>query len=229
MSKEMLHIAAKSGKCLILSILFAITIPFANINPQGIGELAPPKPLEVFPKSAWGMDIMFGDAGFGLGTFFRKQLNVKWTAFADLSFSETKDDREIEYYDYYEQKFVTLSKVNRIFQMPINVGVQYRLFENDLTDNLRPYLVAGVGPTILITTPYELEFFNSFGKAHAKLAAGGYIGLGANFGLDKSSLVGITFKYYYSKILSGGVESLKDRKKTEIQGFFITLNLGIMY
>jgi hypothetical protein len=235
MSKEMSQIPIQSGKSrytgktLILTILFAIVLPFAKINAQGIGELAPPKPLEVFPKSAWGMDIMFGDAGFGLGTFFRKQLNVKWTAFADLSFSETKDDREIEYYDYYEQKFVTLSKVNRIFQMPINVGVQYRLFENDLTDNLRPYLVAGVGPTMLITTPYELEFFNSFGKAKAKLAAGGYIGLGANFGLDKSSLVGITFKYYYAKILNGGVESLKDRKKTEIQGFFITLNLGLMY
>ena len=64
-------------------------------TPQGIGELAPPKPLEVFPSNAWGMEIMFGDAGFGLGTFFRKQLDVKWTAFADLSFSETKDEREI--------------------------------------------------------------------------------------------------------------------------------------
>ncbi len=51
----------------------------------------------------------------------------------------------------------------------------------------------------------------------------------ANFGLDKSSLVGITFKYYYSKILNGGVESLYGKEKTEIQGFFITLNLGMMY
>ena len=229
MSKEMLHIPIQLGKSLIIIILFAIALPFAHINPQGIGELAPPKALEVFPNSAWGMDIMFGDAGFGLGTFFRKQLSVKWTAFADLSFSETKDDREIEYYDYYTGKFITLSKVNRIFQMPINAGVHYRLFENEVTDNLRPYLVAGVGPTFLITTPYELEFFDSFGKAKAKIAAGGYIGLGADFGLDKSSLVGITFKYYYSKILNGGVESLKDRKKTEIQGFFITLNLGLMY
>jgi hypothetical protein len=107
--------------------------------------------------------------------------------------------------------------------------MQYRLFENSISDNLRPYLCAGVGPTILITTPYDLEFFNSFGKAHAKFAAGGYIGLGANFGLDKSSLVGITFKYYYSRLFKGGVESLAGREKTEIQGFFITLNLGLMY
>jgi hypothetical protein len=217
------------AKSLIIICFFVVAIPFANIYSQGIGELAPPRPLEVFPTNAWGMDIMFGDAGFGLGTFFRKQIDVKWTAFADLSFSETKDEREFEYYDYYTQTFYTVSKVNRIFQVPINFGMQYRLFENTISDNLRPYISAGVGPTILITTPYELEFFNSFGKAHAKFAAGGYVGLGANFGLDKSSLVGITFKYYYTKLLSGGVESLEGHEKTEIQGFFITLNLGLMY
>ncbi len=216
-------------KYLIIVCLFAAAIPVTNNYAQGIGELAPPKPLEVFPTNSWGMDIMFGDAGFGLGTFFRREITTKWTAFADLSFSETKDDREFEYYDYYSGKFVTASKKNRIFQVPINFGLQYRLFENTVSDNLRPFLCAGVGPTILVTTPYELEFFNSFGKAQAKYAVGGYVGLGANFGLDKSSLVGITFRYYYSKLLKGGVESLYGNEKTEIQGFFITLNLGLMY
>jgi hypothetical protein len=230
MSKEIKSPMTKriSLKYLVIVCLFFIAIPFANIYSQGIGELAPPKPLEVFPKNAWGMDIMFGDAGFGLGTFFRKQIDVKFTAFADLSFSETKDEREFEYIDYYGN-VITIGKKNRVFQMPINFGVQYRLFEKTVTDNLRPFLCAGAGPTLLITTPYDLEFFNSFGKAQAKYAVGGYVGLGANFGLDKSSLVGITFKYYYSKLLKGGVESLFGREKTEIQGFFITLNLGLMY
>ena len=215
-------------KSLIISCLFLLINPVTNIYSQGIGEIAPPKPLEVFPPNAWGMDIMFGDAGFGLGTFLRKQLDVKWTTFADLSFSETKDEREFEYIDYYGQVF-TVGKKNRVFQMPLNFGVHYRLFENVIADNLRPYLSAGVGPNLIITTPYELEFFNSFGKAQAKLAAGGYIGFGADFGLDKSSLIGINVRYYYTKIFNGGVESLADREKTEIQGFFITLNLGMMY
>ena len=87
-------------KNLIVTLLLFAVIPIANINAQGIGELAPPKPPEIFPENAWGMDIMFGDAGFGLGTFLRKQIDVKWTAFADLSFSETKDEREFEYIDY---------------------------------------------------------------------------------------------------------------------------------
>jgi hypothetical protein len=221
----------KSGfaiKSLIIISLLAIAFPFANINAQGIGELAPPKPAEVFPPNTWGMDIMFGDAGFGLGTFYRREITTKWTAFADLSFSETKDDREFEYIDYFGN-VITIGKKNRVFQMPLNFGVQFRLFENSIADNLRPFLCAAAGPTVLVSTPYQEEFFNSFAYAQTDYAVGGYVGLGANFGLDKSSLVGITFKYYYSKILSGGVESLFGKEKTEIQGFFITLNLGMMY
>lgn len=224
------EIFVKNSNYKIIALtLMLILITLSKTYSQGIGELAPPKPMERFPSNSWGVDIMFGDAGFGLGTFFRKQLDVKWSLFADLSFSETKDEREFEYYDYYLGTFVTASKKNRIFQVPINVGAHYRIFEETISDNLRPYIVAGIGPTILITTPYELEFFNSFGKAKAKFAAGGYVGLGANFGLDKSSLVGITAKYYYSKVLDGGVESLYGKTKTEIQGFFITLSLGLMY
>ena len=226
MSKEIKSIF--KIKTLILIGLITFTLPIVNINAQGIGELAPPKPIEVYPPNTLGMDIMFGDAGFGLGAFYRKQINVKWTAFADFSFSETKDDREFEYIDYFGN-VITIGKKNRVFQMPLNLGVQYRLFENSIADNLRPFLCAAAGPTLLVTTPYQEEFFNSFAYAQTKYAVGGYVGFGANFGLDKSSLVGITFKYYYSKILYGGVESLAGREKTEIQGFFITLNLGMMY
>jgi len=215
-------------KTLLVFIITLMSFFVQNNYAQGVGELAPPKPLEIFPSNSWGIDIMFGDAGFGLGTFLRKQFDVKWSAFADISFSETKDEREFEYIDYFGNIF-TVGKKNRVFQVPLNFGAHYRIFENTIADNLRPYLSAGVGPTIIITTPYEDEFFNSFGRAQAKYALGGYIGLGANFGLDKSSLVGINVRYYYSKILSGGVESLEGREKTEIQGFFITLNLGLMY
>jgi hypothetical protein len=215
-------------KVLFFSFI-AVIISVSNINSQGIGKIAPEKPLEVFPSNAWGMDIMFGDAGFGLGTFFRKQINVKWTAFIDASFSETKDDREFEYYDPYQGIFITAFKKNRVFQLPINIGAQYRLFERDLTENLRPYLTAGIGPSFIITTPYEEEFFSSFGNAQTHYAFGGYVGFGANFGLDKSNLVGVSFKYFYSKLIDGGVESLYGKEKTEIKGFFITLTLGLMY
>lgn len=213
---------------IIFAICLSIIISYSVSFSQGIGELAPEKKPEIFPSNAWGVDIMFGEGGFGLGTFYRKQLSMKWTLFADLSFSETKDTREFEYVDYFGTTF-TYGKKNRVFSVPLNFGLQYRLFENVIYDNLRPYINFGVGPTLVLTTPYDQEFFNAFGYTRTKTAIGGYVGFGANFGLDKSNLIGLNFRYYYTHFFDEGVESLFDRYKQNIGTFFVTLNIGLMY
>jgi len=206
-----------------------IIIPLLNVNAQEIGELAPDKQPEVFPDNALGLDIIFSEGGFGLGGFYRRQFSEKITGFADISISEAKDEREIEYYDYYTNQMYTVGKKNRVFLIPVNFGIQYRLFENVIYDNLRPYLNAGVGPTMVMTTPYIKEFFDAFGDARLKVAAGGYFGFGANFGLDKSSLVGINIRYYIIQFFDKGVESLTGHYNKTLGGFFLTINLGMMY
>ncbi|MBU0476013.1 MAG: hypothetical protein KKF62_17845 [Bacteroidetes bacterium] len=195
---------------------------------QKIGEIAPEKPLVEFPENAWGADLLFSDGGFGLGTFYRKNYSTKIDGFINFSISESKNEREFEYFDYYGRSIV-IGKKNRVFLLPINVGVNYRLFENELTDNLRPYISIGVGPTIIISTPYKEEFFSSFKHANSFFAAGGYIGFGADFGLSTTNLLGLSMRYYYMKFLSGEVEHMDGRFKNEIGAFYLTLNIGIMY
>jgi hypothetical protein len=206
-----------------------IIIPLINVNAQEIGELSPDKKPEVFPNNALGLDIMFSEGGFGLGGFYRRQFSDLITGFTDISISEAKDEREFEYYDYYTNQTYTVGKKNRVFLIPVNFGVQYRLFENVIYDNLRPYINAGVGPTMVLTTPYAKEFFNAFGDAKLKVATGGYFGFGANFGLDKSSLVGINVRYYIIQFFDKGVESLTGHFNKTLGGFFLTINLGMMY
>ncbi|MCU7499902.1 MAG: hypothetical protein HF300_16455 [Ignavibacteria bacterium] len=213
-------------KKIFFIILF---LPLLSLKAQKLGEMAPEKPLEKFPRNSWGVDFMFGEGGFGLGTFYRHDLNNTLTGFVDFSMSEAKDDQEIEYYDYYTQQYVTVNKKNRVFLLPLNFGLQQRLFENSITENLRPYVNFGVGPTLVLTTPYEKEFFSSFGSAQAKYTAGGYVGLGANFGLDKSSLLGINLRYYVIHFFNDGVESLDGKFQKNLGGFYLTINLGIMY
>jgi hypothetical protein len=211
---------------LIISILFLI--PIITIRAQGIGEIAPEKPLEIFPPNSFGFDILLGESGFGLGGFYRHELSTKFTLFGDLSFSESKDEREFEYIDFFGNTF-TVGKKNRVFQIPINFGGQYRLFETELTDNLRPYINAALGPTLVLTTPYNEEFFKAFGNTSVHFAAGGYVGFGANFGLDKSNLIGLNFRYYVIRFFNKGIESLEGRFNKTIGGFFVTINFGFMY
>lgn len=209
-------------------MMFLLLLPFGFANAQKIGELAPEKPPEVFPPNSWGVDLMFGEGGFGLGTFYRKAFSQNLSGFVDFSISELKDAREVQYIDYFGNTF-TPNKVNRAFLFPINFGAQFRLFSDELTDNLRPYISVGLGPTIILTAPYNQEFFSSFKYAKAHYAAGGYIGLGANFGISKTNLVGLNVRYLYAHVFDNGIENLSNQFRTDIGQLYITLNLGIMY
>ena len=213
-------------KSFIVGII--LLIPLLNLNSQSIGELAPPKEPIDFPPNAWGFDLMISDGGFGFGGFYRHQIFDNITLFGDISISESKDEREFEYIDVFGNKF-TVGKKNRVFVVPLNFGVQYRLFAKELADNLRPYINFGVGPSLIVATPYSEEFFKAFSFAETKVAAGGYVGFGANFGLNKSSLLGLNFRYYIIKLFDEGVESLEGRSKKTIGGFFVTFNIGFMY
>ena len=212
----------------VLTFLLLMLVPFCFTNAQRIGKLAPDKPHIEFPDNSWGADIMFGEGGFGLGTFYKKSFSLNLSGFVDVSLSEAKDSREIEYVDYYGNTFV-LNKKNRIFYVPLNFGLQYRLFTNVLTDSFRPYLTAGVGPSFILTNPYEREFFNAIGHTQVHYAAGGYAGLGADIGTSTSSLIGLNVRYYYSHLFTDGVESLIGNWKKDFGGLFISLSIGIMY
>lgn len=209
-------------------MLFLLMLPLSFSSAQKIGELAPDKPREIFPNNIWGVDIMFGEGGFGLGTFYRRLLSEDITGFVDLSISETKDEREVTYVDYWGNTY-TPDKVNRSFQVPINFGIQYRMFAESLTENFRPYINFGVGPTIIVTTPYEEEFFKSFGNAKAHYAVGGYIGLGCNAGLSKSNLMGLNVRYYYCYVFGDGIENLTNSFRKRFGQLAITVNVGIQY
>lgn len=212
-----------------LKYLFLLcAFPVMSIHSQTIGQMAPEKEPVIFPKNSLGIDFIFSEGGFGLGTFYRREISPSLTFFTDISMSEAKDEHEIEYIDYWGNTIV-IGKKNRVFLVPWNFGLQQRLFRKSLADNLRPYINFGVGPAMVFTTPYEKEFFSSFSKAHANYTAGGYIGLGANFGLDKNSLLGLNIRYYYIRFFDKGVESLEGRYQKTLGGFFLTLNLGTMY
>ena len=210
----------------ILIILFLLSPIF--LNAQKIGEMAPEKPPGVFPPYAWGVDLLFSDGGFGIGTFLRRSISTKITGFVDLSFSESKNEREFEYYDYWGRP-ITVGKENRVFILPLTLGFQYRLFEKNLSDNLRPYLHGGIGPSLAISTPYEVEFFKSFRYAKYHLGVGGYVGFGADFGLSKTSLLGLSLRYQYTKFVTEGVEHMAGQIITEINAFYVAIKIGMMF
>ena len=211
----------------LIYILFII--PLVLINGQKIGKLANEKPHLNFPDNSLGLDIMIGEGGFGIGGFYRYDFSNQITGFADISVYESKSEREIQRYDYWGYPLPIQGKKNRVFLLPLNFGIMYRLFYTDLTDNLRPFINFGIGPTMIITTPAVEEFFNSFRQAKSHLGVGGYIGLGTNIGNNIGSLTGVSIRYYITQVVNGGIEQFEGDFKKSLQQVTLTINIGIMY
>jgi hypothetical protein len=197
-------------------------------------------------RNAWGIDLLISNNGFGGGSFFRREFSDVLSGFITFAISDVKDDGEVEFYNYYTGQSYIPGKVNRMLLMPLVVGAQYRLFKDDIVDNFRPYVNVGIGPSMVFVAPYskttkylgpgdqtvimreQIEFFSSlkYGKAH--YTVGGYIGAGAYFGLDKSTLSGLSIRYYIVPFKKG-IESLEKVYIKQFGGFFITFNFGSFY
>ncbi|CUT05286.1 Outer membrane protein beta-barrel domain [Candidatus Kryptobacter tengchongensis] len=179
-------------------------------------------------RKAWGIDLSVANNGFAFGTFYRYQLKDVYFLQATLNFMTAKDKNEVEYIDPWTGQTFVPNKVNRILVLPLSISLQYRLFKDELADNLRPFLMAGTGPTLIFTTPYEKEFFSSlkYGKAHYTVNF--YIGVGAYIGLDPRTISGLSIRYYFIPY-SKGIESLRGRPIKEFGGINLTLTFGISF
>ncbi len=202
------------------------TIVFDSPNPEIL------MPQKVNKIDGWGVDIMLSNNGFGLSGFYRREFDRDLSGLISFGVAESKDDNEVEYVDYWGQVIVP-GKINRFLLIPLTFGIQQRLFADDITDSFRPYVNAGVGPTLILSSPFNEEFFSSLKLARSRYTAGGYIGFGAYFGSVEGAIAGINIRYYWVPV-KGGIasmynEDLTVRKKSEFGGFFITLNLGTMF
>jgi hypothetical protein len=184
-------------------------------------------------KHAGGLDFMIGTDGFGIGFFYNRSLTGVLTAFANLSLSEVHDSRLREYFDYFGTAH-SINKVNRIYRVPFHIGLQYRLFKDDIVENFRPFVNCGAGPVLLYIAPArdaqdnEKELFSSIGEGHPEYTFGAFAGFGAQFGFDRGSVFGLNIRYYIVPVPSG-IRSVDQGELDNANGFYIALTLGIAF
>jgi hypothetical protein len=202
-------------------------------DPKGKDDRALTEQDLAVRSQASGINLMIGTDGFGFGVFYHYLISDEWTAFADMCVSQVRDTRQREFYDPY-QGTIPINKVNRVLRIPLFAGLQYRLFSEDIVENFRPYLSAGAGPVLLFVAPArnadrsEKEFFTSLGSGHPEYSFGGFVGAGAQFGFDRSSLFGLNIRYFVIPV-PAGIQSVDQGDLRDANGFYISLNAGFAF
>lgn len=170
--------------------------------------------------NTWGFTASFSDYGFGGGMFLGHNFSPDITGLVSVDFGTAEGPREFSLLD--------VNKVNRIFVIPVMANMQYRLFRSGLSDNLRPYVSAGAGPVIAMTTPYQQDFFSAFGNAKAKVVPGGFVGVGANFGTDTKTNFGASLRYFIIPY-PGSLESTTTESLTNLSALFLSVSYGMNF
>ena len=179
-------------------------------------------------SNAMGANLLISTNGFGLGTFFRHEYSDELSGFIDFSISEAKDDDEKDFVDYYGNSY-TPGKINRFLVLPLFVGIQKRMFKDDIMDNFRPFIGGAAGPTMIYVFPYNQEYFSALGQGTPKYTYGGFLEAGAYFGSERSNLLGLNIRYYYIPY-PAGLPSMQGASgvinKTQFGGVSISLTFG---
>lgn len=215
---------------LVTGIFFGFGTSFAqngnSLDPEKTGKIKLKQSRE--PQTSWGLNLSFSDNGFGFGATKYLPLSKDMAFTAGIIFSTAKDDREFDQYDYYGNS-ITPFKENRLFMFPIlNLGMQYRLFREDVSDNLRPFLNFGITPTAIVYTPYSESFLSSFKYAKAKYTVGGYAGVGMDYLMDNRSALSFNIRYYYIGLFGEGIKSISTSEKKQFGGLYFLFSYNFM-
>lgn len=211
-----------------LIILTAFLISITSVFAQGNDSFKPKLKSKGEKDNNWSINLTFSDNGFGAGAtkYFRISRDVSVNA--SVLFSGAKDDREFEQSDVFGNS-MTPYKVNRLFMFPIlNLGMQFRLFREDVTDNMRPFINFGVSPAAIIYTPYNESFFSSFKYAKAKYTVGGYAGVGLDYMTNKTSGLSFNLRYYYLHLFGEGINSISTAEMKNFGGIYFIFSYNFL-
>lgn len=209
--------------------------PVKPFNPDTVFIFESPRPLIKVGDGEtsnfgdmWGFNLLFSDNGVGAGFFVQWTLDKSTQIFSNLYISGARNTDEIEYL-YPDGSYRVKGKINRLFMFPLSLGIRKILFEDELSENFKPFISAGFGPSFIMSTPYEREFFNSFGYANFYTRLNLFVDFGAFFGITSKSRSGVNIRYYYIPFGGDGLESIEGKPIHNFGGIFLSLIFGIPF
>jgi hypothetical protein len=152
---------------------------------------------------------MLTNDGFGLGAFARGPLarDLSWTL--GLSGRPGKDEREQQFFVGLFGETVIPFKRNYFLLVPLEAGLERRLFSRQIRPTFRPFVHLSAGPTLGYQWPYfddangngvnddepTLGAFEQIGSGDFQFGASGQLHFGAYIDTSSRSSLGFRFGY----------------------------------
>ncbi len=175
---------------------------------------------------AYGLQVVLTNSGFGLGGYVSSDIALGQRLSFEVILGAAKDEREVAFFDRLGSRDVP-NKANYLLEVPLQVGLEQRLFKSQIEDNFRPFLFASAGPLIGWAYPYfddannnnvldsnekSFDVISGLGRGHVEPGVSVGLFLGAHFGSPKTTSQGVRIGYrlsYYKNPIALLEESIK--------------------
>ncbi|MDQ3022314.1 MAG: hypothetical protein M3R36_17350 [Bacteroidota bacterium] len=178
-------------------------------------------------RNVWGLGFNYAENGFGPSVSLFAPIGKATDLSFNLIFSGVTDAREIERFDVFGNS-ITYDKINRVFMIPLSIGIKQQLFKDDIEGDFIPLVNFGISPTLILTNPYNESFFNALGYTKTHFGFGGYGGIGVYFKQSESISMSVNLNYYYIPIFGEAVQSLQYSTIDNVGGFQLGFGINFM-
>ena len=206
--------------CLILVGVAPVAATAQEVNASPDGENGNPY------GSGVGLAIALTNSGFGLGAYLNRAVRTNSSLVAEMQIGAGKDEREVKFFGYFGNSYIP-DKANYFLMLPLQFGLQHRLFAGEIEDNFRPYVQLMAGPTLGWEYPYfrdcnddgvysptvecasgarerTYDAFGALFRGNPIFGAGGTLAVGAHFGFSTKMTQGVrlgyVFNYFFDEI-----------------------------
>jgi len=139
-----------------------------------------------YGKKEGELFVMASMTGASVGFKFRKPIiNDVTLLILDIQFCSARGEKEAVYIDPYYGYPVKTGREFVTFFIPFQVGIQRRMFKDDIEANFRPFVIMELGPVFGVSFPTKYNFGTNLKKGRGMPTIGGFVGLGVEFGSEK--------------------------------------------
>ena len=218
-----------------------ITDSFAQLKePDVVKQAAPKTPLRAGFSNEFGFDIMLNNFGFSVGAHYNKVITNYTEVYFKTGITGIRDVSEQTFQSFFTGNRTIPNKFKRGFGFPFLLGLQQRIFAEEISDNFRLFLGGALGPAMAFTYPYLKDsdgngfrtiqydpqsgrivgaerlndFFTGWGDGSTHWGFSGELTIGADIGSSFGHRTKLEFGYFFY-YFKKGLQIMEPYRPTE--------------
>jgi len=178
-------------------------------------------------KNIVGFHAFYGTYNYGIGGGMFIRLSNDADFIANINFNYVIDRRTEGDLDS-NGTLRDLERKSRLFTITFNAGLEKYFMQNRIDWKIKPILLFGFAPAIVLAAPYDVSFFKSIFKSQLSFGLGVFAALGFDWQAFKKVGINLTARYAFIPVLGRDIYYYSGFKVKNLGGIYVNLGVTLL-